>query len=254
MTATLDEYRRCHDRREGGPHGQQGQGQEGNEEAQEGQEVGDPITLPATSPRLRGVLHQWAAAGFGGAGIALVLTASGARARVAAIVYAVSMAGLFGTSALYHRLSWSEHARRMMARLDHSMIFVFIAGSYTPFCLLVLSPSEGTRLLVIVWLGALVGCVFSVAWPSSPRWVIAPLYLALGWAAASSFPGLWRRAGVAAFVLLAVGGLLYSLGAVVYALRRPDPWPVTFGYHEIFHTLTILAAATHFVAIASFAL
>ncbi len=173
---------------------------------------------------------------------------------MAALIYALSMLGLFGTSALYHRLSWSEHARRTMARLDHSMIFVFIAGSYTPFCLLVLSRSEGTRLLVIVWLGALVGCLFSVCWPGAPRYVVSALYLALGWAAASSFPGLMRHAGVAAFVLLAVGGLLYSLGAVVYALRRPDPWPVTFGYHEIFHSLTILAAATHFVAIAAFAL
>ena len=209
--------------------------------------------LPSPPPRLRGVLHQWAFAVFAGAGVTLFVTAATPRAKVAALVYAVCVSGLFGVSALYHRVRWSPRARRWMQRLDHSMIFVFIAGSYTPFCLLLLRGSA-TPLLITVWSGAVVGIALSMAWPSAPRWVAAPPYLLLGWAALLYLPRLTAEGGVAALTLIAVGGLLYTVGAVVYAIGRPNPRPSVFGYHEVFHALTIVAAAVHFVAVAAFAL
>jgi len=213
-----------------------------------------PLPAEPLRPRLRGVLHQWAFAAFGGGCLALVITADTGRARVAALIYALSVVGLFGTSALYHRRSWSQRARRRMMRLDHSMIFVLIAGTYTPFAMLVLRGRVATVILAVVWGGALLGIVSRMIWLGAPKWLTAAIYIALGWVAVAVMPQLSDRAGVATVVLLALGGALYSAGAVVYALGRPNPFPATFGFHEVFHVLTIAAAVLHFIAVGAFAL
>ena len=216
----------------------------------------DLIPAPAEPlrPRLRGVLHQWAFAAFGGGCLALVITADTGRARVAALIYAVSVVGLFGTSALYHRRTWSTRARSRMKRLDHSMIFVLIAGTYTPFAMLVLEGTLALVILAVVWGGALLGIASRLLWLGTPKWLTAAIYLALGWVAVAVLPELTERAGVATVVLLAIGGVLYTAGAVVYALGRPNPIPAVFGFHEVFHVLTIAAAVLHFIAVGAFAL
>jgi hemolysin III len=201
-------------------------------------------------PRLRGVSHQYAFYVALAAGAALVVLARGGEARVAALVYAFSLAAMFGASALYHRIDWSPRPRAWLRRLDHSMIFVLVAGTYTPFALLVLAPVLGWPVLGVVWGGALAGVVISLVWIDAPRWLTAVLYVALGWASVVTMPQLWDRAGAMAVALLATGGLLYTAGAVVYARRRPDPVPRVFGYHEVFHVLVIAAAAVHFAAVA----
>jgi hemolysin III len=201
-------------------------------------------------PRLRGVSHQYAFFVAIAAGAGLVVLARGAEARVAVAVYALSLCAMFGASALYHRIDWSPRPRAWLRRLDHSMIYVLVAGTYTPFALLVLAPALGWTILAIVWAGALIGVVLSLAWIDKPRWLTAALYVALGWVAVVVMPQLWDRAGVMAVALLATGGVLYTLGAVVYARRRPDPAPRVFGYHEVFHVLVIAAAAVQFAAVA----
>jgi hemolysin III len=205
-------------------------------------------------PRFRGVSHQYAFFASLITGAVLVLVAPTRRATTAAAIYAASVSGLFGASALYHRITWRPATRRWMRRLDHSMIFVLIAGTYTPFGLLVLHGTLATVVLGIVWFGALAGVVMKLAWVDAPKWLMSVIYLALGWVGAAAIPQMLSRAGVGAVVLLAAGGLLYSAGAVVYALRRPDPRPKVFGYHEIFHVLVIAAAAAHYAAIAGYAL
>jgi hemolysin III len=200
-------------------------------------------------PRLRGVLHQYACAVAIAIGCVLVAGAENERARVAAAVYAVSLAALFGVSALYHRVRWRPSLRALMKRLDHSMIFVFIAGTYTPFALLVLHGSTALIVLTIVWSGAAVGVGSRIFWQHAPRWVTVPLYVGLGWVAAFIVPQLIGGVGIAPFVLLCVGGVAYTVGGVMYALRRPDPAPSTFGYHEVFHLMTIIAAICHYVAV-----
>jgi hemolysin III len=206
---------------------------------------------PTLKPRLRGVLHQWAFAVSLAAGVGLVLEAGSARARIAVTVYAMSVAALFGTSALYHRVNWRTlSARRWMRRLDHTMIFVLIAGTYTPFGLLVLSGTLGVVILVAVWSAALAGAVFKLVWIDAPGWLGAATYVAIGWIALVALPELLDRLGVAAFAALALGGVLYSVGAVIYAHQRPDPVPTVFGYHEVFHLLVILAAALQYAVIA----
>ena len=205
-------------------------------------------------PRLRGVSHQYAFYVALAAGAALVVLARGGEARVAAAVYALSLAAMFGASALYHRVDWSPRPRAWLRRLDHSMIFVLVAGTYTPFALLVLGPVLGWTTFGVVWGGALAGVVISLLWIDAPRWLTAVLYVALGWVSIITMPQLWDRAGWLAVALLATGGLLYTAGAVVYARRRPDPAPRVFGYHEVFHALVIAAAAAQFAAIAFFAL
>ena len=205
-------------------------------------------------PRFRGVSHQYAFFASLITGAVLVLVAPTRRATTAAAIYAASVSGLFGASALYHRITRRPATRRWMRRLDHSMIFILIAGTYTPFGLLVLHGTLATVVLAIVWLGALAGVVMKLAWVDAPKWLMAAIYLALGWVGAATIPQMLSRAGVGAVVLLAVGGLLYSAGAVVYALRRPDPRPKVFGYHEIFHVLVIAAAAAHYATIAGYAL
>jgi hemolysin III len=211
--------------------------------------------IAAVKPRLRGVSHEWAffVSLFLGAG--LIVAAKTPRATLAVAIYAVSLSALFGTSALYHRVNWRRpNARRWMRRLDHSMIFLLIAGTYTPFALLVLHGTLATAVLVAVWAGALAGSIVEMIWIEAPKWVTAIIYLSLGWVAVIAFPALWRDLGVVGTLLVAAGGLLYTMGAIVYATQRPDPNPAVFGYHEVFHLLVIAAAAAQFAAIAFFAL
>ena len=202
-------------------------------------------------PRLRGVSHQWAFFVSLVLGVALVLAAPSGRATLASAIYAVSVAALFGASALYHRITWaSAAARRWMRRLDHSMIFLLIAGTYTPFALLALEGALATMILVVVWAGAAAGIVLKLAWIDAPKPVVALTYVLLGWVAVAAFPQLIEELGITGTAMVAAGGLLYSLGALVYALRRPDPVPAVFGYHEVFHALVIPAAGAHFAVIA----
>jgi hemolysin III len=205
-------------------------------------------------PRMRGVLHQYAFFVSLGSGTLLLLLAATTRASVAAAVYAASVSALFGTSALYHRVTWTPPARRRMRRLDHAMIFLLIAGTYTPVGLLVLHGTLATVVLAVVWGGALAGIVLELAWTGAPRWLGGTVYLALGWVAVAAMPQLFARLGMAGGLLIVVGGLIYSVGAAVYALRRPDPVPAVFGYHEVFHLLVIAGVAAHFLAISLFAL
>jgi hemolysin III len=208
--------------------------------------------IVAVRPRLRGWLHVWAFAVSIAAGASLVaVTAAtrGERAGFATAVYAGTVSLLFGTSALYHRVSWTPVRRALMARLDHSMIFVLIAGSYTPFALLAMPAGTGGVVLAVVWSGAVAGVALKVVWLSAPRWLTMPIYLALGWVAVFVLPELLRHGGVAAIVLLFAGGLVYTLGGLVYALRRPDPVPHVFGFHEVFHLCTVVAAICHHVAV-----
>lgn len=214
-------------------------------------------TLPDVSarPLWRGRTHAWAFLAAVIGGIVLVAFAPDGRARVALGIYAVSLVGLFGVSALYHRISWrSASARQWMRRADHSMIFLVIAGTYTPFALLVLKGSLATAILITVWAGAAVGILLKLVWIRAPKWLGALAYLALGWVAVAAFPQLLDHAGVPLTLVLAFGGLLYTIGAVVYATQRPDPIPTVFGYHEVFHALVIAAAALQFAVIAAVAL
>ena len=206
-------------------------------------------------PRLRGVSHQWAFFVSVVIGALLVVFAPGGEPRLAAAIYAASVAGLFGASALYHRVSWSSlGARRWMRRLDHSMIFVLIAGSYTPFALLVLHGTLATVVLLVVWGGAVGGVILKLLWIDAPKSFIAAVYVMLGWVAVATFPQLLEELGVGGTALVAAGGLLYTIGAVVYARQRPDPAPTVFGYHEVFHALVIAASALQYAAVAFFAL
>jgi hemolysin III len=203
-------------------------------------------------PRLRGWLHVYAAAASIITGAVLVAVAAalrGGSAGATTAVYAATVTLLFGTSALYHRLNWGKRGRAIMKRVDHSMIFVFIAGTYTPIAALTLPHTAAFAVLVVVWTGALFGAVLQTAWPQSPRWLAVPCYVLLGWVAVFVFPDLLHNGGVAAFALIAVGGVVYTVGAVVYATKRPDPWPGSFGFHEVFHACTLLAAVCHYVAI-----
>jgi hemolysin III len=208
-------------------------------------------TFELGKPRLRGVSHQWAFYVSLALGAALVAAAEAGQPRLAAAVYALSVAALFGTSALYHRITWaSQAARRWMKRLDHTMIFFLIAGTYTPFALLVLDGVLATVILVVVWSGALAGSLMKLVWIDAPKALVAILYLALGWVALAAFPTMLDELGITGTVLVAVGGLLYTAGALVYAFQRPNPAPAVFGYHEVFHALVILAAALQYAVIA----
>jgi hemolysin III len=201
-------------------------------------------------PRLRGLLHAHAAWVAGAAAIVLVALAPNAEARVAALIYGAGLIALFSASAVYHRWRGDPRWKPWLRRLDHSTIFVFIAASYTPIGLLVLDGTRQTVVLVSVWAGAVAGVVLSLAWISAPRWLQAVSYLSMGWVALIALPELTERVGITPFVLLAAGGALYSLGAAVYATQRPNLWPRTYGFHEVFHTLVIAAAVAHFIAIA----
>jgi hemolysin III len=206
-------------------------------------------------PRLRGVSHQWAFFVAVVLGTVLVLAAPAGQPKLAAAIYAFSVAGLFGASALYHRINWTSlSARRWMRRLDHSMIFVLIAGTYTPFALLVLDGTLATVILIVIWTGAAAGIVLKLCWIDAPKWLIAVIYVALGWVAVAAFPDMLDRLGVTPTAMVAAGGALYTVGALVYARQRPDPVPQVFGYHEVFHALVIAAAALQYAVIAFFVL
>ena len=211
--------------------------------------------IASVKPKLRGVSHEWAFFLSLGFGAALILLAKTPKATLAVAIYAVSLSALFGTSALYHRVNWTRpNVRLWMRRLDHSMIFFLIAGTYTPFALLVLDGAIANALLLVVWIGAIAGAIVEMVWIDHPKWVGALIYLALGWVAVAAFPELWSEMGVAGTMLVAAGGLLYTAGAVVYATQRPNPNPAIFGYHEVFHLFVIAAAVAHFSAVAFFAL
>ena len=201
-------------------------------------------------PRLRGVLHEYAFYVSLACGVGLMLAASDARARLAAAIYAGAVSALLGTSALYHRVTWRPSARRWMRRLDHSMIFVLIAGTYTPMALLALKGALASTILIVLWLGVLGGMVFKLVWIDAPKWVFALVYVTLGVVTAAVMGELPAAIGWLGAAGLALGGLLYVLGAVVYASGRPNPWPKVFGYHEVFHSLVLAAAALHYAVIA----
>ena len=203
-------------------------------------------------PRARGWIHVYSAIVAVIAGAVLVSVSwaiEGSRAGLATLLYTFTIVAMFTVSGVYHRVTWtSPTKRKWMKRLDHSMIFVFIAGSYTPFALLALPPEKGMVLFWIVWAGAIAGVLLKMFWPSAPAWVGVPLYLLLGWVAAFFIVPIMQGAGVAALVLLVVGGALYSIGGVLYGLKWPNPWPTTFGHHEFFHACTAVAAICHYIA------
>ena len=205
-------------------------------------------------PRLRGVFHLWAFVVFAALGTVLVATAPGSRERVAGAVFGAALVLAFGVSALYHRVTWRPAARRMMRRLDHAAIYLLIAGTYTPYGLLVLSGAWQFSVLGVVWIGAALAIMQRLIWVDAPKWVAALAGISLGWVGVVVFPQILAGTGSAGTALVVAGGVLYTLGAVVYVVQRPDPMPAVFGYHEVFHLMTIAAAACHFAAIAFFVL
>lgn len=200
-------------------------------------------------PRLRGLVHAWAALPAFAAAVVLLVLAPTTDARITVAIYGTGLVALFACSGLYHR--WpAGRVKVILRRLDHSTIFLFIAASYTPPTVLLLHGTTQTAVLVSVWLGAAAGIVMSVAWIDAPRWLQAGCYVGLGWVAVLVLPQFFSGSTVASGVLFLVGGVLYSLGAIAYATQRPDPWPATFGFHEVFHTLVLAAAIVQYVAIA----
>jgi hemolysin III len=212
------------------------------------------VAPPSARPRLRGVSHQIAFFVSLVSGAVLVAVAPDASSRVEVAIYACSLSGLLGVSALLHRRDWPPRTRQNLRRLDHSMIFVLIAGTYTPIAGIVLTGGLRTAVLVTVWVGALAGVILTVAWIGAPKWATALPYVALGWVAVVAAPELIDGLGAGGFSLLVLGGALYTAGAIVYAAKRPDPFPTVFGYHEVFHALVIAAAISHYAVIAGYAL
>ncbi len=208
-----------------------------------------PQTLDEIKPRLRGWLHAAVAPLAFVSFLVMMVIADDLVVRAGAAVFMVSALLLFSCSAIYHTRTWNEEARIVWKRIDHANIFLLIAGSYTPFSLLLLSTEHAIIMLSIVWGGALLGVAFRVFWVGAPRWIYVPLYVALGWAAVLYWGEFVDSAPTAVIVLMVVGGGLYTLGAVVYGFKWPNPWPRWFGFHEVFHTLTILAFIVHYVGI-----
>jgi hemolysin III len=206
-------------------------------------------------PKLRGVIHGYAFPVSLMAGLLLVLlVGDGTGDRIPLGIYALSLSALLGTSALYHRVDWRRPRSRLwMRRLDHSMIFLLIAGTVTPFAVLVLDGPLATAVLIAIWGGAVAGVIVEMIWIDAPKWVSATVYITVGALGGVALPAIVAEAGLGAGILIALGGLLYIAGAVVYARQRPDPKPTVFGYHEIFHVLVVAAAAAHFVAVAVYA-
>lgn len=205
-------------------------------------------------PRLRGVFHQYAFFAALVAGVVLVVVADTWRERLAMWIYGGALASMFGVSALYHRVTWrSPSVRKWMRRLDHSTILLLIAGTYTPFALLAFDGTIADVILIVVWSGAAAGLVLNLLWVDAPTWLTALVFIALGWVGAVAVPELLEF-GVVPALLVFAGGALYTVGALAYAFKRPNPRPHSFGYHEIFHLLVVGAAITHFVAIAGYVL
>ncbi len=200
-----------------------------------------------TKPSWRGWIHAATFPVAIAAGVVLIVLAHGPVAKTAASVFMASSLLLFGISALYHRIDWKPSTKQVFRRLDHANIFLLIAGTYTPIALLALPLDKGIILLIAVWVGALLGIGFRVFWIGAPRWLYVPLYVLLGWAAVAFMVDIYH-ANPAAMVLVIVGGLLYTLGAVIYGMKRPNPFPGRFGFHEIFHSLTVLAFLCHWTA------
>ncbi|WP_242340309.1 MULTISPECIES: PAQR family membrane homeostasis protein TrhA [Anaeromyxobacter] len=213
-----------------------------------GERMAGVTEVARVKPRLRGVSHEIAAYLAAPAWALLFVHAETGTARTGALTYGASLFALFLASAVYHRPTWSARARRILWRVDHSAIFLLIAGTYTPLCLLL--GDRGRPLLAAVWLGAAAGVGLSIAWVTAPKALMAALYVLLGWLVVPVVPALHAAIGPAALALLLGGGLLYTVGAVIYALRRPDPFPAVFGFHEIFHLLVVAAAACHFAVVA----
>jgi hemolysin III len=212
--------------------------------------VDEAVTRPSkVKPTFRGVLHQWAAVALAGGGTVLIAMAPSARARWAAAAYTASVVTLFSVSALYHRPTWSERQRAVMKRLDHASVFILISGTYTPICLLGLIPGPGLRLLALTWATTALGLVRAVFWPDAPRLVTAGLYLFAGWMLVPYFAQVRAALSASALALLYAGGIVYSVGALMYALRRPNPIPGVFAHHEVFHALTLVASGLHFALV-----
>ncbi len=214
------------------------------------------VAEDVVQPRLRGWLHLATAPVILAAGVVLVALSPTAATRLGSAVYAVCSVLLFTVSAVYHRGRWSPRVDAVLQRFDHASIFLLIAGTYTPFCVLLLRGTDRVVMLSVIWGGALAGMGFRVLWLGAPRWLYTPIYIGLGWAAVFFLPQFAAGAhrlgvglGVAVLVLIATGGALYTLGGVVYGFKRPDPWPRWFGFHEVFHTFTILAFVTHYVGV-----
>ncbi len=208
------------------------------------------MTTIVLRPRLRGVIHYYAFFVSVMAGATLVNSTSTPTAYFGASVYCASLSLLLGTSALYHRVTWAPRARRMVGRLDHSMISILIAGTYTPFGLTAAPGSTASRVLLPIWITALAAIILHNFWYDAPKWLSAVIYVATGWLAIFAMPSLIEQWGWAPATLLLTGGIFYSGGALVYAMKRPDPNPSVFGYHEVFHSLVVVAALAHFVAVA----
>ncbi len=198
-------------------------------------------------PSWRGWIHAGTFPVAIAAGIVLIALAQGAPAKWAAAVFMATSLLLFGNSALYHRFNWGPTTKAVLKRIDHANILLLIAGTYTPLATLALPPEKGLVLLIVVWSGTVLGILFRVFWINAPRWLYVALYLALGWAAVMYMVDL-VQANVAMMVLVCVGGLLYTVGAIIYAMKRPNPWPGHFGFHEIFHVCTVLAFLCHWTA------
>jgi hemolysin III len=213
---------------------------------------GDSTGPLREKPKLRGVLHQAAFVMALALVPLMIFTADGERRRLAAAVFAGSVAACFGASALYHRVTWTPRVRLWMRRIDHAGVYLLIAGTYTPVSLLVLEGSWRPVVLTIVWAGAAAAIVLKLVWVAAPKWLTVAIGIALGWVAVVALPQLVTRLNLTAVILLVVGGLAYTAGAVIYALRRPDPVPAVFGYHELFHALTVVGVACQYVAIAFF--
>ena len=205
-------------------------------------------------PRLRGWLHVGGFIAFLIAAPWLLLQSPSVGATIALSIYIFSVLALFGTSALFHRVRWSEKGRRRMRRLDHSMIFLAIAGSYTAVAGLVLTGGARIAILVLVWGGGIAGVVLRQVWLDAPKWVIAIPYIVVGWSALAVLPQLFHQLGGWGFGWLIAGGLLYTIGAIAYSAKKPNPIPGVFGYHEVFHTGTLLGATCHFIVVAFFAI
>lgn len=211
-------------------------------------------SLPQSKPRLRGFIHQYAFFGSLLAGSALVAFASTAKALAAIGIFALTGSAMLGVSALYHRRNWSPRARAAMRKLDHSMIFLLIAGSYTPFGLLVIHGPLATIALGAIWLGALCGCAMEALRDDGSKWVMAIACLFLGWGLVVTFPSIAVGIGWLGAALLGVGGLAYTAGAVIYAAQKPNPVPSVFGYHEVFHVLVVIALALQYLVVAAYVL
>ncbi|MBC8068209.1 MAG: hemolysin III family protein [Deltaproteobacteria bacterium] len=212
------------------------------------------LTAPSARPKLRGVSHQIAFYLSLVSGVVLIASSGSRRAIAVNAIYATFLAGMFGVSAILHRRDWGPRAFGWLRRADHAMIFACIAGTYTPFCALGLDSFSGTRLLILVWSAAGLGILRAVLWPHAPRVVTSALYVAVGWAVLAYLPEVHAALSPLAFALLVIGGSVFTVGAAVYLFRWPDPWPMVFGYHEVFHVLIILGCSCHFAAIEHVAL